>query len=72
VDNEIRLNALGEIVRVEWFRSAKIRAEIELHPNEFVVMPNHIHGNIVINVGAYSVAALKTPSHTVFAALPSV
>ncbi len=54
VDGEMQLNALGEIVWAEWFRSADIRAEIELHPNEFVVMPNHIHGIvwIVDNVGA--------------------
>ena len=41
-------NAYGEIVREEWFHSAEIRAEIELFPDEFVVMPNHIHGIVWI------------------------
>jgi len=48
VAGEMVLNAWGRIVREEWFRSAEIRAEIELFPDEFVVMPNHIHGIIWI------------------------
>ena len=48
VDGEMVLNPYGEIVRDEWFRSAEIRAEIELFPDEFVVMPNHIHGIVWI------------------------
>ncbi len=48
VDGVMVLNALGEIVREEWFRSADIRTEIELYPDEFVVMPNHIHGIVWI------------------------
>jgi len=54
VNGEIRLNEYGEIVRDEWFCSVHIRNEIELFENEFIVMPNHIHGVvwIVENVGA--------------------
>ncbi len=48
VDGQMRLNELGEIVWEEWFRSAEIRQEIELMPDEFVVMPNHVHGIIVL------------------------
>ena len=48
VDGEMVLNEWGEIVREEWFRSAEIRAAIKLFPDEFVVMPNHIHGIIWI------------------------
>jgi putative transposase len=39
---EIRLNAVGEITRDEWYRSAELRPEVLL--DAFVVMPNHIHG----------------------------
>ena len=38
--------AYREIVEEEWVRSADIRAEIEL--DEFVVMPNHVHGIVWI------------------------
>ena len=48
VDGEMRLNEWGEIVQEEWFRSADIRWEIVLHRDEFVVMPNHVHGIIWI------------------------
>ena len=45
---EIQLNSLGKIVREEWFRTARMRPNIELLEDEFVVMPNHIHGIIWI------------------------
>ena len=51
VDGVMRLNAFGEIVREEWFRTAVVRPYVMLDPDEFVVMPNHIHGIIWI-VGA--------------------
>ena len=46
IDNEVKLNALGKIAAEEWSKSAQIRAEIEL--DVWVVMPNHIHGIVVI------------------------
>lgn len=46
VDKEIRLNALGRTVQNEWEKSAQIREEIEL--DAFVVMPNHVHGVVMI------------------------
>ena len=52
VDEEMRLNKLGEIVQEEWLRTAEIRENVEL--DSFIVMPNHIHGIIVLTepVGA--------------------
>ena len=41
------LNESGKIVCDEWVRSTEIRNEISL--GEFVVMPNHIHGIVIIN-----------------------
>ncbi|HCR70170.1 MAG TPA: transposase [Anaerolineae bacterium] len=49
-NGEMKLNRHGEIVREEWFKSADIRKEIRLYPEEFVVMPNHIHGIVWIVV----------------------
>ena len=48
IDGEMRLNALGVIARDEWFRTALMRPYVELFDDEFVVMPNHIHGIIWI------------------------
>jgi len=45
-DGEMRINDWGKIVQDEWEKSAQIRKEIEL--DAFVVMPNHVHGVVVI------------------------
>ena len=47
ITNGISLNNFGMIARDEWIKSAAIRFEIEL--DEFVVMPNHFHGIVVIH-----------------------
>jgi len=44
VDEKMILNRHGEIVQEEWFASIEIRKEIRLFTDEFVLMPNHIHG----------------------------
>ena len=41
------LNQIGNIVREEWLKSAQIRKEIEL--DEWVIMPNHLHGIVLIH-----------------------
>ena len=45
-DGVIYYTIFGEIVQQEWSRSEEIRSEIQL--DLFVVMPNHLHGIIVI------------------------
>jgi len=44
---QMRVNEFGGIVQEEWFRTPQIRPEALL--DAFVVMPNHIHGIIIIN-----------------------
>jgi len=62
VDGQVALNVPGEVVAEEWLRSARIRGEIEL--DAFVVMPNHLHGIVVIrDVGAHGRAPLPSPPH---------
>ena len=64
VDGEMKLSALGQIVHDEWMRSIGIRAEIQLYEDEFVIMPNHVHGIvwIVVLVGLDAVRP-KTINH---------
>jgi putative transposase len=40
--SQLTLSAMGEIVREEWLNTARIRPYVLL--DEFVIMPNHIHG----------------------------
>ena len=46
LDNKVVLLQAGEIARSEWFRTMQLRDRVELFEDEFVVMPNHIHGII--------------------------
>jgi len=43
---EMRLNEYGQTVRDEWLKTPALRPNVEL--GEWVVMPNHIHGIVVI------------------------
>lgn len=47
-DDEIVLNEMGKIAAEEWFKTKELRPYVELLEDEFVVMPNHIHGIIWI------------------------
>lgn len=46
VDGAMVLNPLGRIVEEEWIKTANLRSYVEL--DEYVVMPNHVHGIIMI------------------------
>ena len=44
IGDRIVLSTYGKIAFTEWFKSSGIRQEIQLHDDEFVIMPNHVHG----------------------------
>ncbi len=48
-NRRMRLNVAGRIVADEWMKSAEIRDRIEL--DEWVMMPNHFHGIVWVNMG---------------------
>ena len=48
-NGEMVLNEFGDVVTNEWLRTPVVRPEITL--DSFVVMPNHLHGIIVIHPG---------------------
>ena len=62
VEGNVVLNEMGEIVEKEWRISANLRREIEL--DEFVVMPNHIHGIIAIRDHHPVGATGRSPLHS--------
>ncbi len=47
-EGNMRLNDYGNIIKEEWYRTAHIRQEIEL--DEFIIMPNHVHGVVWIHL----------------------
>jgi len=46
VNGEMHLSRIGEIVAEEWQNTPKVRPSVQM--DEWIVMPNHIHGIIVI------------------------
>jgi REP element-mobilizing transposase RayT len=55
---EMHLNPYGQIVLEEWLRSGEIRSELEVEAS--VVMPNHLHGILVLsNVKARGTVPLR-------------
>jgi REP element-mobilizing transposase RayT len=62
-DGEVALNYVGRVVHEGWSYTEFIRPEVEV--DEFVVMPNHLHGIITIrqpegSVGAHGRAPLPS------------
>jgi len=61
-DQQMILNAYGRIVEKEWIKTSKIRNNVFI--DEYIIMPNHIHGIIVINnVGAHCNVPLPNTNH---------
>jgi len=47
VNGKMVLNEIGIIAKHEWIKTAELREIVEL--DEFVIMPNHIHGIIILS-----------------------
>ena len=63
MDGSMHLNKVAQIVQEEWLGTAFIRREIDL--DEFILMPNHVHGIVVIKddaVGATGRSPLRAHS----------
>ena len=46
-NGQMKLSAIGKIIKDEWIKTAQIRQNITL--DEWIIMPDHIHGIIIIN-----------------------
>lgn len=63
VKNEkMYLSDIGRIIEDEWLKTGQIRKNVKL--DKFVVMPNHIHGILVIGDENYRVEALRRNAST--------
>ena len=47
VDDHMVLNHIGRIVEEEWLKTPLIRKNVAL--DDYVIMPNHLHGIVIIN-----------------------
>jgi hypothetical protein len=71
----MQLSPLGQVVNDEWMRSVAIRKEIQLYEDEFVVMPNHVHGIVwmvdPVLVGAQRLRPIDPTSNKTIPANPN-
>jgi len=50
----LQANEIGQIAHSEWYKTIELRPDMNLELGEFVVMPNHIHGIIMIGANEYN------------------
>ena len=58
-NGKMMLNEFGDIAEAEWIKSEEIRKEIKM--DEYMIMPNHIHGIVEIIAGANVGANGRSP-----------
>ena len=46
INGEMELNEYGRIIEEEWLQTGYVRLNVEI--DQYVVMPNHIHGILII------------------------
>jgi len=51
---QIHLSTLGGMAENEWIKTIEMRPDMNLELGEFVVMPNHFHGIIIIGDNKYN------------------
>ncbi len=54
VDTVLQTTEIGKIAHAEWYKSIEMRPDMNLELGEFIVMPNHIHGIIMIGANEYN------------------
>ena len=55
LDGQALLNPIGDVIAREWFKSSEMRPDVEL--DAFVVMPNHLHGIVLLGRSEAATAA---------------
>ncbi len=61
IDSELQPNEYGKIAENEWIKTFQLRKNIEM--DEFIIMPNHLHGIIIISNESDSTGtARRTPT----------
>jgi REP element-mobilizing transposase RayT len=54
VDSILQPTEIGKIAHSEWHKATELRPDMKLELGEFVVMPNHIHGIIIIGSNEFN------------------
>ena len=54
VDEKMQFSEIGKIAENEWLKTPGIRPDMNLELGEFVIMPNHFHGIIIIGENEFN------------------
>ena len=54
INGEMQPSEIGQVVNEEWFKTPGLRPDMNVELGEFVVMPNHIHGIVIIGANEYN------------------
>jgi REP element-mobilizing transposase RayT len=53
-NGEMKLSEIGKTVQSEWLKTFELRLDMNLIPDEYVIMPNHFHGIVVFGENQYN------------------
>ncbi len=57
-DGKMHATAIGNIAEQEWLKTPEVRPDMNLMLGQFVVMPNHFHGILLIGDNEYNGGAI--------------
>ncbi len=63
-DGVTNLSELGKIVEIEWKKTPDLRPDMNIELAEFVVMPNHFHGIVIINENPFNASGKEVNSNS--------
>jgi putative transposase len=64
-ENEMQLNAIGKKVKEEWLKTIELRPDMNLELGNFVVMPNHFHGILIIGSNEFNIQQHTDAMHCI-------
>ena len=54
-NNQVQLNHIGQLAKKEWLVTPELRPDMNITLDEFVVLPDHIHGIINIGINGFNI-----------------
>jgi REP element-mobilizing transposase RayT len=52
--HHMQLSSIGKMAKTEWIKTIELRPDMNLELGDFVVMPNHFHGIVIIHENRYN------------------
>jgi len=53
-ESKMQLSQIGKTAENEWVKTIELRPDMNLELGEFIVMPNHFHGIVIIHENKYN------------------